>query len=212
MRNPLNKKLRGYQKAARDRFKLLRDKTLTVEEFVLYEFYIAITDWDPAHDMYGRFKTTDENVAKILGWNSRSTVCIHRQSLDNKGFLSYDEEGWISPKGFIDWELRKSGFFPKKSVSEIEQPKVNGVENGEQQVLENQQDALGSEQNQDQNDDYSLGSSKGKFNSVSNKGTYKEEPADSVDEFLKVMDSGNAEQNGEQEQNSDEIDLDSLPF
>ncbi|GEM_PF-6320815 len=108
MTNPLVKKLRGYQKAPRDRFKLLKDGKLTCEEFVLYELGIAITDWDLRHERYGFFKATDQEIAEILCWKSRSTVCKHRNSLIKKGYFEQTQDGLTIVKGFEDWELRRN--------------------------------------------------------------------------------------------------------
>lgn len=189
MKNPLNKKLRGFQKAPRERFKLLRDGLLTVEELMLYEFYIAITDWDVAHNIYGKFQTTDDKVAKIMGWNSRSTVCIHRNRLLKKKFLVRDEDGLFSPKDFEDWELRKSGKISKNDVLEIEQLDENIVEKNEHQVLENQQDVSESKQNQVQNDDYTLGSSKGKFSNRASRGSLSAGELEEISRAIDIKES-----------------------
>jgi len=115
--------MRGYQKAPRERFKLLKDKVLTTEELVLYEFLIAITDWDSNHETYGLFKAIDEDIAETLGWKSRSTVCKHRKSLFKKGFLIPVEKGWVKAKDYSEWESRK----PSSLVGEKEKVDVDAI-------------------------------------------------------------------------------------
>lgn len=109
----LLKKLRGYQKAPRDRFELLINKVLNQEEFILYEFGIAITDWDIEHvETYGTFEATNKEIAMALGWKSDSTVSRHKKSLIKKGLFYIENSGLISPKDFDKWQLRK--FLPAK--------------------------------------------------------------------------------------------------
>lgn len=107
--NPLIKKIRGYQKAPRDRFFLLYNKTLTQEEFVLYELGIAITDWDREHtETYGTFQATNQELAEILGWDSDTTALRHKDSLIQRGLFIQVNEDLIKPKGFEKWQLRTS--------------------------------------------------------------------------------------------------------
>ena len=107
-RNRLEKKLKGYQRASRERFLLLKNKILTHEEFIVYELAIAVTDWDRDHDTYGTFDGTNQEIANLLGWKSDSTVSRHIQKLLKKGYLIKDSNGLLSPRDFEEWELRKS--------------------------------------------------------------------------------------------------------
>lgn len=184
MAKRLTKKLRGYQKAPRERFKLLGDKRLTIEELVLYEFGIAITDWDRTHETYGSFKASDAEIAGILGWRSRSTVCRYRKSLINKGFFEQDEEGWITPSEFHEWELRKYGVETEGGVAEIEQPLSRLGAKTERHVLKIQQSVSKIEQNRAQRPTYSLGSSKGKFNNRSSSNALTDEELDQISKAI----------------------------
>lgn len=130
MANSLIKKLNGYQKADRSRFKLLREGVLTIEELMLFELAIAITDWDSEHEHFGSFKVADEDIANILGWKDRSSVCRYRNNLIKKGFLTVLEEGYIRPKDFEKWELRKSGI---KEISK-EEIRIQGLLDDIQQL------------------------------------------------------------------------------
>lgn len=107
--NRLVKKMNGYQKANRDRFLLLAFGELTQEELLLYEFCIAITDWDKNHDNYGTFEATNQEIAEMLRWKANSSVSRYKRSLIDKGFLEISGSR-VRVKDFEKWELRKTGY------------------------------------------------------------------------------------------------------
>lgn len=106
--NSLIKKLRGYQRAYRDRFFLLYNKTLTQEEFILYEVGIAITTWDKSKEGYGTFQATNDELSEILGWDSGTTALRHKNSLIKKGLFVQVNKYLIKPKEFEKWQHRIS--------------------------------------------------------------------------------------------------------
>ncbi len=149
-KNPLFKKLNGYQKAPKDRFLLLTNGVLSAEEFVVYELGVAITDWDRNHDdeIYGKFQATNKQIAEICGWKSDSQVSRIKKSLLNKGFFTKDGEH-LKAKDFEKWQLRKT------SAKTHDQPAKT------QPVVANMQDEVAKMQNpRNQNDNYSLSSYK----------------------------------------------------
>lgn len=104
--NNLFRKLKGYQKAPRERFLLLKDGTITQEEFLLYELAIAITDWDSKHETYGTFRATNQEIADILRWKSDTSVLRYKKNLITKGFLTTTDDGSLKVKDFEKWQLR----------------------------------------------------------------------------------------------------------
>ncbi len=153
-KNPLFKKLRGYQKAPRDRFYLLHMGILTTEEFVVYEFGIAITDWDdgPGHDeIYGKFQATNKQIAEVCGWKSDSQVSRIRNKLIEKGFFIKEGEQF-RVKGFEKWQLRKNP---------LAKTQANGA-NPQSRIANLQGEVAKMQDFQTQNPDYPLISSKGK--------------------------------------------------
>ena len=102
--NNLIKKLKGYQKAPRERFLLLKEGMLTQEEFLIYEFAIAITDWDSRHETYGTFKATNQEIADYLGWKSDTSVSRHKNHLITKGILTKAADGGLKVKNFEKWQ------------------------------------------------------------------------------------------------------------
>ncbi len=108
MKNRLVKKLVGFQKAPRARFKWLHEKSLSQEEFLLYELGVAITDWDENHtETYGSFLATTQELAEILGWDSDTTAGRYKKRLIKKKLFTPREDKRIEPKGFEKWQIRK---------------------------------------------------------------------------------------------------------
>ncbi len=105
--NRLYRRLNGFQKASRERFKILTAQILTQEEFLLYELGVAIADWDKRHvDTYQSFEATNQELGNILGWKSDSTAFRHKLSLLKKGYFIKRPDGRIIVKGFDNWVLR----------------------------------------------------------------------------------------------------------
>ena len=154
-KNPLFKKLRGYQKAPRDRFYLLHMGVLTTEEFVVYELCIAITDWDDGkgHDeIYGKFQATNKQIAEICGWKSDSQVSRIRKSLLSKGqFIKEGEQFRV--EGFEKWQLRKNPLAKMQANRANPQPRIA---NSQGELAKTQDVHV-------QNSDYPLVSSKGEL-------------------------------------------------
>lgn len=102
MKNKLLNKLYGFDFAPKDRFNLLTFGVLRVQEFVLYEFYIAISDWDRRHSTYGCVNATNQEVAKILGWDT-STVTRNKNKLIKEGWLSVVSGRTLEVRDYKKW-------------------------------------------------------------------------------------------------------------
>lgn len=150
MKNPLFKKLKGYQKAPRQRFESLANGLLTQEELVMYELGVAITDWDKSHETYGTFLATNQQLAEVLGWKSDTSALRIKANLIRKGLFIEVEEGRIKPKGFEKWQIRRTS-----SEKEISTAKT------EIRTSNFEQEAAKKEKFPVQQDDYSLSSFKG---------------------------------------------------
>ena len=149
--NSLLKKLKGYQKAPRARFLLLKRGQLTQEEFLLYELSIDVTDWDRKHETYGTFKATNQEFAEILGWKSDTSVLRHKKSLIKKGLFIVTEDNRLIAKGFEKWQLRK--YNPSENENKTAKIQTNPAK------IENQTAEI--EEARTQEGDYSLVSFKG---------------------------------------------------
>lgn len=159
--NLLLKRLRGYQKADRNRFLLLANGTLTQEEFLVYELAVAITDWDPKHtDTYGTFAGTNIQIASLLGWKSDSSVCRLKKRLIKKNiFIEVNER--LRVFDFEKWQLRKNPAEKQPEVAEIEPP-----------TAKTQTPVANLQPIRVQRPDYSLGSFKGEYKFSVNKEEY----------------------------------------
>lgn len=106
-RNKLLSSLHGFNKAPKERFKLLVDRVLDRQEFLVYEFCLAIATWDDDNypDKYGTFSATNIDVAEILGW-SESNISRIRGRLVSKGYFKKLDNGRTWVKDFDEWRLR----------------------------------------------------------------------------------------------------------
>lgn len=147
--NSLLQKLKGYNKAPKERFLALHRGIITQEELLMYELGIAITDWDTEHLTYGTFCTTNREIAEILGWKSDTSALRVKAGLIKKGLFIETEDGRIKVKGFDKWLLRKSSSEIKPLSLKIETFPSN-----------NEREALNKKEVPTQNNDYSLSSFK----------------------------------------------------
>lgn len=150
-KNRLLKRLKGFQKAPRDRFNLLMNHHLTVEQFSLYELMLAVTDWDSRHENYSTFTATNVELAEVLGWKSGSTVSRHRAVLLKKGFIVNLEDGRTFLPRFGEWELRQRLDADMKAA----------IANLDVSLAETHSTFADNHEDQTQNAVYSLVSSKG---------------------------------------------------
>jgi hypothetical protein len=103
MRPELYKKLGGFSLVSRSRFLLLESKLLKMEEFVLFELYISVADWDVRHERYGTVKTTNQEVAGMLGWTQGTTVGRYKKALGDKNFIRISQDDAIEIVDFSQW-------------------------------------------------------------------------------------------------------------
>jgi hypothetical protein len=171
--NRLIKKMNGYQKANRERFLLLAFGELTQEELILYEFLIAITDWDRNHDTFGTFEATNQEIAEMLRWKANSSVSRYKKSLLEKGFIEIIGDR-MHIKDFEKWELRKTGFAKIERRNADMQRRNANTQGGDANM----------QGFSPQQDDYSLISYKGNVSLSSNMDVLTEEDMDEIDRAL----------------------------
>jgi len=173
--NRLLKKLRGFQKADKGRFLLLAFGELTHEELMLYEFCVAIADWDRDHvETFGTFEATNQEIAQVLRWKADSTVSRYRKSLIDKGYFEPVGKRFRI-KDFEKWELRKTSS-AKMQTSRAEMQESNA----------NMQNQSANMQGfQDQKPDYSLVSCKGNVGFSDSSNGLTEEDMKWIDENVK---------------------------
>ena len=127
-KNPLFKKLNGWQTAYRDRFLLLAGGILTPEEFVVYELGIAITDWHDTkghEEIYGKFQATNKQIAEIGGWKSDSAIYRIKKRLIEKQIFIPDGD-FIRVKDFEKWQFRRKSTIKMHDLpAELQSPTAN---------------------------------------------------------------------------------------
>lgn len=98
--NPLPQKLNGYQKIPRERFtRLIKEMRMSGGEFLLFEFCLAIADWDKNHKTYASFDTKLDEISEVLGI-PRSTVGYQLKKLRENGYIFDGQDGRIHIKDF----------------------------------------------------------------------------------------------------------------
>lgn len=74
-------KLNGYRPTLRNRWLLVENGALSIQEFVLLEYYADIMDFDHNHPHYGCFQFNPKETAKILNRTSENTIRQWHNSL-----------------------------------------------------------------------------------------------------------------------------------
>ncbi|OGE72140.1 hypothetical protein A3H40_02110 [Candidatus Daviesbacteria bacterium RIFCSPLOWO2_02_FULL_38_15] len=156
LNNSLLRKLNGYYKSPKAKFLLIKERRLTSEEFLLYEFGIAIASWDPNRpEIYGIFSAPNIQIAEILGWKRDSSVSRYKKRLIEKGFF-IEEPAGIRLLGFEKWQIKKWDKKPEESATL------------QDEVAKVQKQSAKTQENQPQINNSSLGSYKDSIDSKLN--------------------------------------------
>ncbi len=81
------KKLNGYRVTHRNKWLLIRQGILSVQELALLEFYADIFDFDKNHQTYGTFSTDFKELAEYFNCKSQNTVRNWHNKLHRLGFI-----------------------------------------------------------------------------------------------------------------------------
>ena len=98
----LDKKLKGFHRHFRGRFLLLKDKTLTDSEYVLWDLCVSVLsgwDFNKYPEDYGVFDFSLTDIKYFVGW-SESKISRNINSLIKKGFLTKDHEVGFRISGY----------------------------------------------------------------------------------------------------------------
>jgi len=72
--NKYYKKLNGFRTTHRNIWFLLENRVLKPEQLITYEFFVDISGFDFNKEDYGQFEINYEEVAKILGYKSDTSI------------------------------------------------------------------------------------------------------------------------------------------
>lgn len=86
-------KLNGYRATHRNRWNLIRSKILTSQEFLLFEYYLDIMDFDPNHgNSFGSFEVFPNEIAPVFNKGTDTIKAWHKELL-LKGFIqAFDDK------------------------------------------------------------------------------------------------------------------------
>ena len=109
---------KGLLASYRDKFLYLKEKALTDEQFILYEYCIHLADFDENHkDIFGTFqKTSNEELGLGLGW-LKDKVARNLTTLLEHGLLKLLENNQIEVVDYYRF-LPKNAFCRIKSGEE----------------------------------------------------------------------------------------------
>ena len=79
-------KLSGYRVSHKNRWLLLKNGILNSQEFLLFEYYLDLMDFDQSHENFGRFEAFLNEVAIYFG-KQEETVREWHNGLLGKGFI-----------------------------------------------------------------------------------------------------------------------------
>lgn len=71
------KKLNGYRPTHRNRWKLLAEDILSLQQLSLLEYYADIVDFDKSHEKYGLFEVNFEEISQIFKCSTSSVRGWH---------------------------------------------------------------------------------------------------------------------------------------
>ncbi|OGM59100.1 hypothetical protein A3A75_05580 [Candidatus Woesebacteria bacterium RIFCSPLOWO2_01_FULL_39_10] len=82
--------INGYRVSHRNRWLLLKNKILTIHEFLLLEYYIDVSDWDDRHKKYGVFEAYLEEISEEFGRKKDAVRKWHNGLYSKKFIVAYD--------------------------------------------------------------------------------------------------------------------------
>src|SRR3990167_11412807 len=119
------KKLNGYRPTHRNKWVLIREKILTLQELALWEFYADIVDFDKKHEKFGLFEVDFVDIASLFNCSSNTIRNWHNKLVllqlikrARKGFYELvSVERFINPS---KWNGKAHEFTEKEKDQPIE--------------------------------------------------------------------------------------------
>lgn len=174
-------KLIGYRASHRNKWFLITQNILTPQEFVLFEYYLDLMDFDKSHkDSFSTFEAFLEDVALVFN-KHEDTIRIWHNGLLTKGFIKvFDEKRHLyavkSPLRYVIGLVQWGGEASKYVMEEKYQTQEFILKNIRFSQLEEEKTQLESDEKVDisiNTTENSLGSSKGESIVISHIGYKK---------------------------------------
>ena len=80
-------KLSGYRVSHRNRWLLLTNEILSLQGFLLFEYYLDSMDFDIKHENYGLFEAYPDEIAECFNNKKKETIKAWHNGLLTKGFI-----------------------------------------------------------------------------------------------------------------------------
>jgi len=107
-------KLKGYRVSHRNKWLILQNRILTLQELALFEFFIDISDFDPRHDKFGIFEVFLDEVSDVFGKSQDSIRIWHKGLLTKKFIAPYDvKRKFYQLKNPLRYNTKKAEEFHK---------------------------------------------------------------------------------------------------
>lgn len=120
-------KLNGYRPSHRNRWLLIKENVLTLQQLTLFEYYIDIMDFDNRHSGYGTFEVDFILLTEIFNNRSANTARNWHSVLLKKGFIKKAGKANIftitNPERYI-----QSGMWQGKPEQYVKQEKDQPIE------------------------------------------------------------------------------------
>lgn len=84
--------LNGFRASHRNRWYLVRDHFLTLQQFTLFEFYIDQADYDGHHKKFGAFEVYFDDIATIFGKSVDTIRSWHNQLVEKRLIREFDKK------------------------------------------------------------------------------------------------------------------------
>lgn len=84
-------KLTGFRASHRNRWQLVQSKILSLQEYLLLEYYLDIMDFDGNHEKFGTFEVFYDEIGEIFNRSVDSIRDWHK-GLVEKGFVKVADE------------------------------------------------------------------------------------------------------------------------
>jgi len=84
--------LNGYRPTHRNKWLLIAEQILSIEELLLFDYYIDQMDFDKRHKNYGHFSIKFQDIAKFFCYKSENSIRNKHKKLVRLGFIYATEE------------------------------------------------------------------------------------------------------------------------
>lgn len=82
----------GYRPTFRNKWEIIKNRILTIEELLLFEYYIDQMDFDKRHKNYGKFTVNFQEISKLFAYKAENSIRNKHKKLVRFEFIYQTEE------------------------------------------------------------------------------------------------------------------------